>query len=262
MFLKIKLGSLKDSIEFRCGVKALGASAALGFLILVGTSFWPVVIFLLALGAIYFSETAERKSLRISFWLLVLAGIFGAGVASLSAGLVFSAVFWFLILAFGMLIFLILGIVNSVFRHRFVIFNVLNTALAACFFMLVFYFRPDFGGGSIFSFVVWFIILFWVAGLFIKEVLTFGDPLSRGRNLRLLTWVFSLLVVELVALVAFLPLGFINAAAFLTLLYILGRDVILARLRGLLKLPLVLRELAIFAVLSIVIFATVTWVLP
>jgi hypothetical protein len=110
--------------------------------------------------------------------------------------------------------------------------------------------------------IFWFIAIFWIAGSFIKEVLTFGDPLLRGRNLRLLTWVFALIMAESTAFVVFLPLGFINAAAFMTLFYVLGRDVVLARLRGLLNLSLVLRELAIFAVLSIIIFATVTWILP
>ncbi|MGC9611054.1 MAG: hypothetical protein ABSE68_02430 [Minisyncoccia bacterium] len=261
-FLSVKLDLLKDSTYVKCGGKAFAAFAALGFLIATGVSFWPVTIFLIILGTIYFSESAERKSLRMSFWFTVFSGIFGAAaIPALPPGFLFYLISFLTALMFGGLIFLVLGVTNLVFRHRFVVFNILNTALAACLFLLLFYFKPDFLSG-VFPVVFWFLAVFWVAGLLMKEVLVFGDPLSRGRNLRIITWTFGFLTAELAALCAFLPFGFINSTAFLTLLYILGRDVILARLRGFLDVPLVLRELAILAVFASIVFATVAWTIP
>lgn len=253
---------LQSKTEWRLSVRAFIAAAALGFLTWAGISFWSVSVFLIVLGAIYFSESAGRKSLRISFWLTTLFGIFGAvAMSNPPAGAIFHLIFWLVILAFGWLIFTILGIVNLVFRHRFVVFNVLNTALVACFFLLIFFFKPDLSLGLL-PVILWFLAIFWITGLFLKEVLVFGDPLSSGRNLKIITGVFGLLAAEIAALCLFLPLGFINSAAFFTLLYILGRDLILARLRGFLNVSLVLRELVILAVFASVVFVFVGWTLP
>lgn len=261
MLLKINFDSIKNTSEFRCVVKAILASLALGLLILVGVSFWPVLIFLIVLGAIYFSESAGRKSLRISFWLTTLFGIFGAlAMSNPPGGAIYHLIFWIIILTFGWLIFTVLGIVNLVFRHRFVVFNILNTALTACFFLLVFFFKPNLFIGL--SPIIWFLAIFWITGLLLKEVLVFGDPLISGRNLKITTWIFGLLAAEISALCLFLPLGFINSAAFFTLLYILGRDLILARLRGFLSISLVLRELVVLAVFASIVFVFVGWTLP
>jgi len=262
MFSIPKLDSLKDSTYFKCGAKALTASVALVFLFSAGVYFWPVAIFLLVLGMVYFSESAERKSLRISFWLSVFSGIFAAAaVSTLPSDSIFYLISILAALLFGGLIFMVLSVTNLVFRHRFVAFNVLNTALAACFFVLLFFFRPDFSG-SILAIIFWFLAAFWLISLLMKEVLVFGDPLSKGKGLYLMTRTFGFLLAELAALCVFLPLGFINAAAFLTLIYVLGRDVVLARLRGFLSIALVLRELVILAVFASIVFATVTWTLP
>ena len=88
--------------------KAVLASLALGFLNWVGVSFWPVVIFLGVMFAIYLSEPPERRALRSSFWLLSIFSILGiAAVSFLSGYFLIGLMTAFLILFFGLSLFFI-----------------------------------------------------------------------------------------------------------------------------------------------------------
>ncbi len=263
MFSKTRLISLKSSTAVRCGSKSAFASLALGFLAWAwparpGFSFWPVLLFLGVMFFVYLSESSERRALRSSFWLLSVLGILGAGIASSFLGGFFLIL---AILAFGLVNFGILGLTNLLFRDRFFAYSLINTALFACFFIPAFYLTPGFSNGGVFEVILWSLAIFFGTVILVKETLVFNG-LAQGRNLRIVAWSLAFITTEIALFSALLPLGFVDAAAFLTLFSILARDMILAHFKGFLSLSLVLRELTIFAVVLSLIFATVAWILP
>ena len=137
--------------------KAVLASLALGFLNWVGVSFWPVVIFLGVMFAIYLSEPPERRALRSSFWLLSIFSILGiAAVSFLSGYFLIGLMTAFLILFFGLSLFFIFGLINLLFKDKTFVYNLLNAAVLAYFFLLVFYLMPGFSGDGSFNIILWF----------------------------------------------------------------------------------------------------------
>jgi hypothetical protein len=242
--------------------KAGAVSLAFGLLAWTGFSFWPVLIFIVATSAVYFSESPERKALRSSFWLLAVFGLLGAAIPLGFSGAPFHGLISvFMMVVFGILAFGWLGLVSSSFNDRLLVHNLLNAALAAFFFVLAFYLTPSLESESAFALIAWFLAVFLGTLLLLTESLSFEVSL-RGRGLKLTTWSFALILAEVSVLASFLPAGFLDAAAFLTLFYILGRDAILSHFRGFLSFSLIFTELTIFAVVLGLIFATVTWVLP
>jgi hypothetical protein len=260
--VKKLISSLTKKIGWRLAAKAALASLALGFLTWAGVSFWPVLIFLCAMLAIYLSESPERRVLRSSFWLLSMFSILGIAAVSLLPGyFLIDIMAAFLILFFGISLFLVFGLTNVFFKNKVLVYNLLNAAVLVYFFLLAFYLTPDPSGKEVFNFILWFLAIFLGSRLIMKETLIVnGSP--ENRNLKITVWSFSLIIAEIAVFAAILPLGFVDAAAFLTLFSVLGRDVILARLNGSLNLYLVFREVTIFVVVLSLIFATVTWILP
>jgi hypothetical protein len=250
-----------SGVSARCGGKFAGAALALGLLSWFGPSFWPILIFVGASSIVYFSELPDRKVLRSSFWLLFALGFLGGVSLNSPDSAIHGPAAVFLALVFGLLVFGWLGLVNSLFGNRSFAYNLLNAAIAALFFVLAFYLVPNFGEDAVFPVILWFFSVFLGSFLLIRESLLFEASI-RGSGLRLAAWSFAFILTEVASLVIFLPLGFLNAAALLTLFYILGRDVFLAGFKGLLGFSAVFRELTIFAVILGLIFATVTWVLP
>jgi len=243
------------------GKAALGA-LAVGFLIWAGVSFWPVFIFACAMLAIYLSEPPERRSLRSSFWLLSILSILGvAAVSALSGYFLINLMSVLLALSFGVSLFLIFGLTNLFFKDKIVTYNFLNAAVSASFFLMAFYIMPDPSNNGVFNLVLWFLAVFIGSRVIVKEALVFNG-LPENKSLRVITWSFSLIVAEIAIFAAVLPLGFVDAAAFITLLSIMGRDVILARFSGSLNRSLVFREVTIFVLILSLIFATITWILP
>lgn len=262
MPLKTKFDLWKRSVTVKCVGKAALAALALGVPIWVGLSFWSISFFFGIVCSVYFSESPERVTLRTSFWLSSLLAVSGAlfvGDVSLPFwGKFFSIV---LLLVFGAAVFVVLGLMNVLFKNRFTVNVFLNAFLSACFFILILSAMPGFSGESFLSVAFWFIVLFLGTASFAREILILNTH-ARGQILNLAAWSLALLIAEIAVFAALLPLGFLDGAALLLLCYILGRDLLLARLRGDLFPSLIFRELTVFAVILTLIFATVTWVLP
>ncbi len=249
-------------VPVRCGGKAALAALALALPVWLGFSFWPVLIFFGIASSIYFSESPERRTLRTSFWLSSLLAVLGTEAVSR-----LSEPFWtiffsvFIALIFGIAVFVILGLMNALFKNRVTLNIFLNACLSACFFILILSMTPDFGGESFLPPALWFVALFSGTALLTREILILNAPI-RGRRTNMAVWSLAILIAEVAAFTVFLPVGFVNGAALLVLCYILGRDLLLARLRGDLLPSLVFRGLTVFTVILTLIFATVTWILP
>jgi len=206
-----------------------------------------VVVFLAVLSGIYFYEGPERRGWRVSFWLLVAAGVVSTHALSLSLSLSLLS-----LVAFAVLFFVLSGLVNFIFRDRFFVHSIFNTALFLFLFLLVNVFAE--------------LGVFWIVGLvtFAVTLLLMRETLrvlgiARGMRVFAISGVLSLIVVEVLWLMQFLPLGVVNTAVFLTLFTFLARDGIVAHYRGNLNVHFVLRQLTFFVVLSLLVFAASRW---
>ena len=227
-------------------ITALGTLAL--FLVLrLDFSVVAVVIFLAVFSGIYFSQSVERRMLRTSFWFLPIFSI--VGIKLLSPSLLLSSLS---LLPFAVLFFVLLGLMNLVFRDRFLVYGIFNTALLLLIFLIAFYaWRPG-------SFLILGPVLFLVVALLFMEVLGVFE-IFLGRRALVVGGTLGLLAAEVVWLTGFLPLGFINAAVFATLFFLLLRDGLAVHFRGFLNLPFIFRQLTFFIVLTIVIFAASSW---
>jgi len=197
---------------------------------------------------IYFTLSPERKILRRSILLLVFLGMVGSKILA-------GASFWPRF-GFGCLwtlgFFALLGLTEFFFVNREQIYGLLNTLILFFSFAVFFYLNR---GGNFWA--LGLILVLLLVSLF-SEALRFFEA-GAPRRTFFLSAAAGFVVLELAWILGFLPLGFLNAALFLTLISFLLRDTVVFSLRGKLNLPLILRELAILFVLGLTIFAASSW---
>lgn len=236
---------LRDRTAWRLLFKAAFATLILFWAWRTDFGFWPTVIFVAVLLYDYFSLPEERKFLRVSFWLLPLSAYLGLAFVGLPF---FGPLTLFL---FAFLFFLVLGLANLFFSERFVFYNVLNTGLLIMILMPFFYLaRP----GNLF---LWLPAVFALAFFVWRECFRFFS--LPGRKTSIAAFVLAFLVSEFAFGLMFLPIGFMNAAAFLVLVMILTRDSILTYSKGVLNLSFLFRQLTFFVFFAILILATARW---
>lgn len=201
---------------------------------------------------IYIKEQPERKRTRILFWFFGLLSVFG--VRELMFRFPENSWISLVILGLSVYFFFLIGVTSFFFKKREFAYPLLNTFVL----FLVSAWAFGVGGGETYLAPAFFLLS--GVTLLIRDALGFFDAGGRRR-----AWVLSSLLgalaVEISFFLRFLPLGFLNAAAFLTLALFLSRDALLAHFRGRMDLPLLFRELTFFVGLSIVIFAGSSWVI-
>ncbi|MFH0712456.1 MAG: hypothetical protein V2A55_01180 [Candidatus Jorgensenbacteria bacterium] len=197
-----------------------------------------VIVAALVFAVIYFREIEEKAFFRTSFWLLPILALAASGVmGSVGPIAVFAALF-----------FVLLGLINLFFKERFLVYGIFNAAFLVALLLFFFYLV---GPGS-----------FWILGavslvtvfLVLKEAFNFLGPLS-GRRAVIFAGVLAFLGLELSYILQFLPLGFINAAVYLTLFLVLGRETVVSSVKGSLNFSQTMKQITLFVVLSIVVFA-------
>lgn len=228
--------------------------ATLGFALVLYSDFswWSLFIFFVALFFIYLRSGEDRKYVRILFWFFPLISVVGLSLLSSASSLLsfFSLVIAFCA-AFAILNFVILGIINSsLFPNRFLVFNATQTIV----FFLAFIVLQRL---LLFS-SLWIFAVFAVVVLFFKEAFLFFDP-SLHKKIRLLSIASGVIVSEFILLTRFLPLSFLSASVFAALFSFLLRDGLAAHLKGKLFVSFVLREVTIFILFALIIFATAKW---
>jgi hypothetical protein len=196
---------------------------------------------------IYLRATEERRFFRISFLLLPILALVAIGIINpigpVSVGLY---------ALFAVLFFVLLGLINLFFKERFLVYGIFNAALFVVFSLLFFYLvRPD-------NFWLLGPVFFVVSFLILKEVFGFFG-LTGNKRTTLQAGVLGFLGVEFAYILQFLPLGFINAAVFLALFLVLGREMLVSRAKGTLNFSSMMKQITIFVVLGIFIFAASRW---
>lgn len=234
---------LKTRIEWKLSFEAALAGLLLwlaansgGFFRFIG--FIGFIFWISHLYRLYFPQI---KEFRFSFLLLSVLSALATGlispVESIGPSGLAAAVF-------AVLLFILIGLSNFLFKNNQGVYAFFQTGL------LLFVFILFFGQLRLNNFIS-------LLGVMITVFFIFKEFFPRQPAV--FNLVVGLVALELAWLVSFLPLGFINAAVFLTLFLILSRDIFTAYFEGILKKSFLLRQLTFFAIIAIVIFASSGW---
>lgn len=246
---------LINQITWRLLRRSFIAALGLAFILYDDFSWRSLFVFFAVLLFIYLRSGEDRKRVRVLFWFLSLIFVAGLNMLSLASSLL--SFFWVaaaFCAAFAALNFVILGVINFSYfaARRSSVFRVAQTFV----FFLVFIVAQR----LLFSSSVWIFAIFAVLVLFFKEALLFyfSDGASR-RKINLISVASGIIASEFILLVRFLPLSFISASVFAALFSFLLRDALAAHLSGKLSAQYVLREVTIFILFTLIIFATARW---
>ncbi len=253
---------LPKEIGWRLPRRALLGVIALLLALLFRFSFWGGAVYFALVGYIYFSEPPERTALRVSFWTIAVAAFLAFwSVSFLPALLIPSIVKGMIALLYGAVLYILLGLSRLAFTDRALLYRVVHSGILFFVMAEFFLYAPSLGNASFFPLFFWFGGMALLLTLLMKEAFGFLEA-GRPRTVRLLSFAFALLALEVSALALFLPLGFISAGAFLALFLIMLRDTFLAHFEGNLGFSFILKQLTFFAVFSSILFATAPWFLP
>lgn len=247
--VKRLISFLKNRIPWPLAFKITGAAIVLSFLYFSAFSWLAIFVFWGFFGYVYFAESFRRRSFRFSYWLLVLLAFilikigldyFWTPILALAFFLVFLAFF-----------FVILGLIDFIFGNQFFVYNLFHSSFFLAVFGIFFYFR--------FSSSFWLLLsLFLAVLLFLEEFFVFNGIDWPKRRLAA-EGVLALVAVQIAWLASFLPIGFINCAAFLVLFLGLSRDAVLAHFQGYFSIFYLFRQLTFFIILSLFIFLISSW---
>ena len=242
-----KLSSVIKNPALRSAFKA--AVAAL--LLWSANSHWSLAILFIA-TVFYFYFRSGGFNYFSSFLVLLLSVLFISYWSPPLFWLITSAVF-------GILFFLLLSVKNLVFVNRRIIYHFLNNFLFATVFLdffladksQLFFVKYLLVFGAIF-------LLFKEATFFEKQYINVGG-LAAAFNDKLMAAIFAFVVFQFIWAIVLLPLGFLNASALALVVALTIKDLMMARLSGNLDRQLVLRNITIFIIFSLIIFAASLW---
>lgn len=249
-----KLRSLfLNQIPWRLLSRVAPATFALLLILWSGFTLWSYAIFFCTLLGVYYSLFPERVTLKASFWLLPIMSVLALYVSE-DAG---PFVAYLIAALFSVFFFVEIGTIQFFFKHRAVVYKIFHTGFFLGIFVLFFSFAES---TSLVDEIFWFLAVFTAVFLLIREAFWLGD-IARGRKADALGAAAGLLVAELSWLLRFLPLGFLNSAAFLTLFLLLMKDSVQAHLEGTLTPSFVFQELVVFILFSVIVLAASRWVI-
>ena len=223
-------------------------SAAFSVLLfLVDYSFLFVFLFVVSAFYFYFRPRLNSNKFFYSFLALVLVSlIIGEKLP------IFSYRFLFAVFL-GLIFFFLLGVKNLIFIHRQNFYYIFSGLL----FLLVFlsFFVADKSH--------WFNLKYILVGIGIfvlfKEFLKFFLPSLNKLIISLTSLVFTFLTMEMVWVTALLPIGFLNSSALLLLFVLVLEDFAINYFVGAFSRVVILRNITVFALISLAIFAASHW---
>ena len=238
---------LQKLIEWKLVVKVLVAAALIPWVWFRDMEFFPVFCFVVYMGWAYFSESQERKQFRASYLLLIILPLIAVSIINKFLAPTFLVYISALLLGVGLIF--EFGCIRFLFENRQKVYSFFHLALILSLFF-VFFVSP----------LQWLSLLFMFVALTVLLWEFFGIQNIQWRMRTFLVSIgLAFLATEIALLVRLMPLGFINATAFMGLFVLLIRDILKAHFEGHLTLSIVLRSIALFIFASIVIFAFSLW---
>lgn len=246
------MSRLTNQNILKLAFKSIFATLSLLVVALSGVSFWSLIFALVVFLIIYFLQTSERSMLRASFWFLPIIFLFVLYFIQNTVNESFPYVSVLILSLFlhAILLFILFCIDAFLFKDRFFVYGLFQTVLFFLFFLVCVQLTINS------SFWLFFMI-FCVVILIRESFLFFGVPFKQRIFVQSL--VVGFLVTEIAVVSRFLPLGALNNAAFLTLISLILRDVLVFNFQGILDKKFVFREISIFALFTLVIFIFSKW---
>lgn len=212
-----------------------------------------LLVFILVSIAVYASQPRERAMLRSSYWIVTVlsplllwlqASSFVPLISSPGARIT-------VVIALGAVMWAILKVIHFAFTDTLFAYNLVNTSVLVVLFLTVFSATGPYHLGIVGLGMV--VILFFL----FKEVYAFFGISSKKSWI--VSGVLGLIALELTWFVLLLPLGVLNATAFLVLFLVLVRDILLTHFRGELGTAFIFRQFTFLVLLTIIIFAASSW---
>ena len=224
-------------------------AAIFGVLLLLGIGNWLfAVVFILVSFYLYFRPSLNGSQFILSFLVLLATSLLIIKSSFIVYGSLFIVVF------FGFLFFLLLGVKNLIFINRQPFYYLFNGLLLLVIFISFFWSR-----NSQLFFIKYLLIFFAIAFLF-REFLTFSiDGFSNSTKKNLIVYGTAFLVLQLLWAITLLPISFLNAAGLALLIVMILQDFIVHHFSGTMSRQIVLRNVTVFLILSLVIFGASKW---
>ena len=218
-----------------------------GALLFLATEKKSLILFALFLFLafyFYFRKLLEWRKFFYAFLALVFYSLIVINFFNGKVFLAASTVF------FALLFFLVLGIKNFVFINRETIFSFLYWALY--FVAGIVFFAAD--KLTSLDLISHSFLIFLVFYLLLKESLEFLHPDTPRKKRNLLALSASFLAAQSALIIRWLPLGFLNSAVMTTILIIVLEDLISYHLKGALSRQIIVKNAAVLAILTLLIF--------
>lgn len=220
-------------------------SAVLGILLAAVEFPFASVVFVASALIFYFRHFFNIRRFFYSFAVL--------SVISLIAVKSFSG--WSAVIGVvaAILFFVLFGVKDLIFVKRREIYYFFNCLLFLAVFGLFF------GADKQHFFIFKYLAASAAVFLLSTELLSFMLPALVGAKKNLVAGVFAFSTVQFLWAVAFLPIGFLNSAALMTVIVLFLEDFIVHHFSGTLNRRLILRNATAFLILIMAIFAASEW---
>ena len=221
-----------------------------GLLLWVRTSQFSVLSILLFIGVslfLYFRNHTQNNLENIySFLTLLLVSMLGIALLS-HVQFILPAIF-----LFSALFYLILGIKEFSFIHRYE-WNVVKNIFLIYSLFLVYFMSNKYT-----FFYLKYLAVFAVIYFLIKEWLFWLEP-NFPKRYNLIAFASSFLLLQIMWAISVLPLGFLNSACLMTLFVYITIDSCADYFRGVLTKKQIIKDLAILALSLAAIFFFTNW---
>lgn len=219
------------------GLLLKAALAALGVYLLreTSSSIAALLLFSLVFLAIYFRPPLNNRKFLVSALSLLTLPVLLPPVAGILE--------WLLLILWGIVFFLLLGVKNLIFLRRQGNYETVHILLV--FSIGVLYLL---GLLPLIPQILLFIALFFL----VKEFYFILAP-PYPQRLILAAVVETLLLVEIAWILSFLSINFLAGAALLALVTFIFHDLILHHFQGTLSRQIILRNVTLFTILSILL---------
>ena len=242
-----KLKSVLKIAQLRLILKALIFGGLLLWVRVSEFTFWPVLVFVLFNFVLYFRN--QTKNISENFWsfvVLVAASLYGVSLLTHPEFLLLSVIF------FSFLFYVSLGIKEFILTNRYEWNYLKNLFLIYSIFLS--YFLSDKYNFFTLKFMAVFICLFLV----VREWLSWLYA-NFPKRYNLVAITFSFLTLQFLWAISLLPLGFINSATLIMVIFYLGLDFLFGHFRGLVNRKFIIKNSIIFILSIFIIFFFTNW---
>lgn len=240
---------LLDRTLWRLASRAGSLALALFLVRLFSASWWSLLLYVFSCTSLYKNFIRERKFLSVHF--LALNGL--AIAVMFISPYSFSSIAAIL-LVFAILIFFLISLSQFSIKREPLVYRFTENCVVLTLFITVFSLPQIFFDFSYLAYPFLFAVLLLLS----RESLLFSG-IQFSRRALLYAAGLSFIILQIVFLVFFLPLGFINASALLLLLTALLKNSILTAFEGLVDNRFIVKEVSIGVLITLLIFILSTW---